>query len=560
MSTILSADSEISRIFSQYKDGLDAVKTQHQNGDNSKDIIRGITEITDTLVILILNEHLKQILGTDETPPHILMLAQGGYGRRELHPKSDIDLIFLYQNTLSSQEQEVVKSVFRTLFDLGFHVGHCCRSFKDAFETAVKDDQSRTAMSECRFLAGDWRLFEKFISDFWKIVSKNKKDFIRAKIENRLDRNARQGTTINISEPNVKESAGGLRDYHFGLWIGSLAQGHTLNLQHLKYHHLIDDQMMNAVERAIGFLWRLRNDMHFLTGKEQDVLAMLFQKEISQRLGYLDQKGRLSEEHMMRDYYKHALTLLEFADHMQRQCTPRPFWDYFKLKNKKALNDGFYLYDKEIHIPPDFHFFEHHPPRLIQAFILSAQYDAPLSKAAYTAIRDNLHLVDKAFIHHKDTAKLLREFFSLPCKIEPALQTMRKIGILEYLFPEWREIANLVRYDLVHRFTVDEHSILCLYYLDAIGEDSFQHSGDRAVLWKNLRRKDILRLSILFHDIGKGRNEDHSVLGSKLIDDIVKRLRYNEEDRTQMVFLVRNHLLMSHTAQHRDLADPPGDN
>ena len=536
MTTFLAPDSEIARIFSQYKESVDSIKIRHESGESSKDIIRSMTEVTDTLVILILNEHLNQILHTDETPSHILMLAQGGYGRRELHPKSDIDLIFLYQNALSPDEQEVVKSVFRTLFDLGFHVGHCCRSFKEAYETASKDDQSRTAMSECRFLAGDWRLFEKFTFDFWKVVSKNKREFIRTKIENRLDRNARQGTTINISEPNVKESVGGLRDYHFGLWIGSLSQGHTLNLLHLKYHHLIDDPMMDNVERAIEFLWRLRNDMHFLTGKEQDVLAMLFQKEISQRLGYQDLKGRLSEEHMMRDYYKHALTLLEFADHMQRQCTPRPFWEFFKLKNKKSLTDGFYLFDKEIHIPLDFHFFEHHPPRLIKAFILSAQYNAPLAKETYTAIRDNLHLVDKAFIHHKDTAKLLREFFSLPCKIEPALQVMRKIGILEYLFPEWREIANLVRYDLVHRFTVDEHSILCLYNLDSIAEDTFIHSGDRGTIWQNVKRKDILRLTILFHDIGKGRNEDHSVLGAKLIDGIVKRLRYNDEDRKQMVF------------------------
>ncbi|MBD3268065.1 [protein-PII] uridylyltransferase, partial [bacterium] len=511
---------------------------------------------TDTLVILLLIELLKEHLETDEMPSHMLLLAQGGYGRRELHPKSDIDLIFLHQHPLSEPEKELVKSIFRTLFDVGFHVGHCCRSYKEALETATKDDTSRTAMSESRFLAGDWRLFEKFKHDFWHTVAKNRKEYIRYKIIERNDRNARQGTTINISEPNVKESPGGLRDYQFGLWVGSLVKNRTMNLLHLKRAHFIDDRAMDRVEDAVTFLWRLRTDLHFLTGKEQDVLIMPIQKEVSQRLGYSDQRGRLSEEQMMRDYYKHASVLLDFAERMAQKCSPRPVWEFFKYKGKKSLTDGFFLFDKKIHMPPNFYFFEHHPPRLIQAFILSAQYQVPLAEETMVAIRDNLELIDKAFLHHKDTAKLLRQFFSLSHPIEPALQCMRKIGMLECLFPEWRDIANLVRYDLVHRFTVDEHSILCLYHLDHLAEDGMKHANDRRAIWDQLEQKDILRLAVLFHDIGKGRNGDHSILGAEIVEQIARRMRYQKEDRNKIQFLISKHLLMSHTAQHRDLADP----
>ncbi|MDX9755807.1 MAG: HD domain-containing protein, partial [bacterium] len=546
MVSVLTPDTRFAQIQSQYKENLQHALAAHRAGEDARELVRQLTETTDNLVLLTLKAFMKEILGQGDLPAHILLLAQGGYGRRELHPKSDIDLIFLYQNTLSAPEQELVKALFRTLFDFGFQVGHCCRSFKEALETATKDDQSRTAMSESRFLAGDYRLFERFKLDFWKTVSKNKKEYIRRKIEERQERNARHGTTINISEPHIKESPGGLRDYHFGLWLGSLVQGQTLNLLHLCYHHFITDAMMKKVQDALSFLWRLRNDLHFTTGKEQDVLLLTLQNELSQRLGYQDQRGRLSEEQMMRDYYKHALSLLEFADHMQQKCTPQPVWDYLRFKHKKALPGGFALFDRKIHTPPDLNFFEHHPPRLVQIFLHAAQYNAPLSDEALTAIRDNLHLADQAFLHHKETADLLRAFFALPGKIEPALQAMRKTGLLECLFPEWKDIANLVRYDLIHRFTVDEHSFLCLYHLDNLATDTVSHAKEREQIWRQIQKKDVLRLAILFHDIGKGRNGDHSILGARLIETIAQRLRYEESDINQMVFLVLNHLLMSH--------------
>jgi [protein-PII] uridylyltransferase len=555
MTTLPTQNSEIFHVHEHYKEDMARIRLMHESGEEPREIVREITEATDTLVILIVLEHLKQIMDVDEMPSHMLLLAQGGYGRRELHPKSDIDLIFLHNGELKKDEQEVVKAVFRSLFDIGFVVGHCCRSFKEAYDTASKDDQSRTAMTESRFLAGDWRLFEAFKIDLWKVISKNRKSFIQHKIEERADRNARYGTTINITEPNVKESPGGLRDYHFGIWLGSLAKSQTMNLLHLKRNHFIDDQMMTQIEQAIAFMWRLRNDLHFQTGKEQDVLIMAIQNATSQRLGYVDKNGRLSEEQMMRDYYKHATTLRTFADSMEKKCIPEPVWGALRYRRKKALSNGFYLFNKKIHIPPNFHFFEHHPPRLIEAFIHVVESGVPLAEEIEAAIRDNLDLIDKAFLHHKETARLLRKLFSLPKNIEPAIQSMRSLGVLNAIFPEWRDIANLVRYDLVHRFTVDEHSLLCLYHLENLREDRFKHALSRHRIFEESGHRDLIRLAVMFHDIGKGRDGDHSEIGAKLINRIGKRLRYSEEERGILAFLIKNHLLMSHTAQHRDLAD-----
>lgn len=552
----LPVNSTLKEIVQHYRSGMESLRSRHEAGEDPREIVQEITACTDTMIIRFLLEHLARALQRDDLPSHILLLAQGGYGRRHQHPQSDIDLLFLYKDSLNPLEQNLVGEVFRSLFDSGFKVGHCCRSYKEALEIVQNDHQSQTAMAESRFLAGDWRLFEQFKNDLWRILQRTRKEQIRIKLQEREKRLARFGSTINITEPNVKESPGGLRGYHFGLWIGSLLEGRTLNLLHLKRCRLIDDQTMNRVEKAVAFLWRLRNDLHFMTGKEQDVLALTLQQEIARRLGYTDRGGRLAEEEMMRDYYTHAMTISDFSEQIVRFAAPKPFWSFLRMKSRKSLGDGFTLCDREIHCPPDLHFFEHFPQRMLTAFIHAARRNARLSNETAMMIHDNLELVDQAFTHDKSNSALLREFFALDCNIEPALQMMRRTGLLECLFPEWRAISSLVRYDLVHRYTVDEHLLLCLYHLEHLLEDSVNYREERFILWRECKDKDLLRLAVLLHDIGKGREGDHSESGAQLVDNIARRMRLPDNKRERLIFFVRRHLTMSHTAQHRDLSDP----
>ncbi len=551
------AFSEIAPIFAHYQSDFRTIEARHEAGEDSRILVREMTEITDNLVLQLLLDRLLRILRQDELPRHMLLLAQGGYGRRQMHPFSDVDLLFLHNAPLRGEEEELVKSVFRCLFDLGFKVGHACRSFKQALDISHLDNHSQTAMAESRFLAGDWHLFEEFKHDLWRILQRNRKELIRVKTQEREERLARQGVTINITEPHVKESPGGLRDFHFGLWIGSLCQGRTLNLLHLRRCNLIDHQTMTQVDEAVAFLWRLRNDLHFFTRKEQDVLALPLQLDISRRLGYQDLPGRLAEETMMRDYYRHALTICEFAEKMITACAPRPFWRAVRLRPRKNLPDGFTLRGRLLGIPPDLHFYEHDPRRILQTFILAARHQAQLAPETAVAIQDNLELVDQAFLHDKHHAALLREFFALPVPIDKAVQEMRQTGLLERLIPEWRGIASLVRYDLVHRYTVDEHSWLCLYHLENLRADPMHYAAERYSIWQECAHRDVLRLAVLFHDIGKGKDSGpHALTGARLVDEIARRLRLSDEKRGKLIFLVQHHLAMSHTAQHRDLSDP----
>lgn len=535
---------------------MQAIRRRHESGDDPLTVVRDITGATDRLILAILHDQLNRRLNLEELPLNLLLVAQGGYGRREMHPRSDVDILFLYHNHLTDEQSELIKALFRNLYDLGFMVGHCCRSFRDALEMAASDSHSQTAIFESRLLSGDWRLFEAFKDQFWRSERRRRNEYIQRKIEERKQRLARYGGAINITEPNIKESPGGLRDYHFGLWMGSLHQGRTLKLLHMKRAHLIDDEMMRRVERAIAFLWRLRTDLHFLTGKEQDVLAMPIQHEVSQRLGYVDREERIAEESMMRDYFGHAYHLRVFADHMESIAQPTSFWNFIKLKPRRSLTDGFFIQNNEIQTPPNIHFFEHNPRRLLQVFIHMAIHETPLSTDTRNAILDNLELIDEAFLRDRQTAALFHRFFSLTCNIEEAVQAMRETGVLERIFPEWRDISRLVRYDLAHKFTVDEHSLLCLYHLEHLEDAPLSFSRERALLWKQCKDRDVLRLAVLFHDIGKGRNADHSVVGAKLADEMALRFSLPDEKRDQLVFLVRHHLLMSRTAQRRDLTDP----
>lgn len=549
-------ETEIPSVFAHYRDDMRTIRQLHESGEDAGSIIREITDATDTFILRLFLHHLRTIMRSDEPPPHLILLAQGGYGRRELHPKSDIDILFLHTKPLEERDERLVKAAIQSLFDLGFVVGNAIRTFREAIDIAQRDIEIQTAISESRFLLGDWRVFEEFKHEFWRGLRKNRHDYIRRKIAERESRLKRHGFTLNITEPHIKESPGGLRDYHFGLWLGSLAECRTMNLTQLKRHRLIDDLMAMRVQNALNFLWRVRTDLHFHHEREQDVLVMPIQHDLSMRLGYRDRQGRLAEEEMMRDYYRHALTLRQFADHMIRVSNPKPFWSFLQVTKKKNLPDGFYIKNNQLFIPPNIYFYEHYPQRLVQTFIHAAENNAPLAGETLNAIHDNLDLVDQAFLHDKNVTALIRKFFALPQGIERSLREMRKSGFLERMFPEWKTIQFLVRHDMVHRYTVDEHSLLCLYHLENLLEDDFQFAQERFTLWYNCAERDVLRLAVLFHDIGKGKEGDHSIVGARMADTIARRLRMPETKRKMLVFLVENHLIMSHTAQHRDLSDP----
>ncbi|MFH1740490.1 MAG: [protein-PII] uridylyltransferase [bacterium] len=555
---VLSPAPTVHSPIETYREALQSVAESHSEGASGSSTLAKITIATDALLLGVLQEKMRELgLDNDETASKMCLVALGGYGRKEMHPQSDIDIMFLFPKKPDKESEDLVSRTLRHLFDARLQIGNVTRDFAAARSMARQDLESLTAMLEGRLIWGDLGHYETSYGQITQIIRRNRRRLIDGKIQERSERLAKYGDTINIQEPNLKDSPGGLRDYHHALWLASFHAARKLNLPELNRMGLLQGQDYRAVREALEFLWRLRTDLHLLNGKKSDRVTMDLQQELAARLKYCDQDLRLAEENLMRDYYRAALDVQEFADRATARIAPRPVWQrWFHRVRTVDLGDGFVVRDNEIHIPEDIHFFEHAPQRLMDVFVHAVQSRTTLSQAAAAAIYDNRDLIDESFLSEEETIQKIRMIFQHIGRIVPALRLMRRLGILHRLFPEWRGITNLVRHDLHHRYTVDEHTLLTLHYVETLHEDDMTFSSERAAMWQGLTNRDVLRLATFCHDIGKGRGGDHCEIGADMTNDIAERLQFSERERADLRFLVSRHIMMSQTAQRHDLSDP----
>lgn len=541
-----------------YREALLSIEKAHLDGAAGSQVVADIAAATDALLVGVLQAKLGEHgLDAKSIAERMCLVALGGYGRKEMHPRSDIDVMFLFPKEPDSESEELVSDMLRALFDAHLQIGNVVRDFASVPIIAREDLSSLTAMLEGRLIWGDPRQYERFCRRLARSVQRNRKRLISGKVAERAQRLARYGCTINIQEPDVKESPGGLRDYHHGLWLASFLRGRKLNLAELYRTRLIYDQEYQPLREALEFLWRLRTDLHLLTRKKCDLISMDLQEELATRLKFQDRENRLAEEILMRDYYRAALVIQEFADHMTEQSTYQPIWEkLIRRVRRLELGDGFTLRGTQVDTPRDVHFFENVPQRLLDVFVYAVKSRVALTQSAAAAVHENRNLVDERFRSQEETARKIRMIFRWPGRIVPALRIMRRLGILPRLFPEWRGIENLVRHDLHHRYTVDEHTLLALHHLETLQEDELDFTEERVALWQSLRCRDVLRLATMCHDIGKGRGGDHCEIGARIADEIGARLRFSDQERADVRFLVSQHIMFSQTAQRHDLTDP----
>ncbi len=541
-----------------YRETMKSIEQVHRQGASGSQVLAKITAATDSLLVDLLSDKAQE-LGLDRTQlaDQMCLVALGGYGRKEMHPHSDIDVMFLFPNKPDKEAENLVSKMLHALYDARLQIGNVTRDFAAAREIAREDLQSLTAMLEGRLIWGNLQQYETFFGQLSAIVRKNRKQLIAGKVRERQERIARYGNTINIQEPNLKDSPGSLRDYHHGIWLASFMRARKMNLAEMSRVGLILDREYRDLQKALEFSWRLRTELHLITGKKSDHVQMYLHQQLANQLGFQDEAGRLAEEILMREYFRTALAIQEFADRMSELATPKPFWRrVFHRVQVVDLGDSFRLRGGEIDIPRDLHFFENSPQRILDAFLHMIHTRASFSPFAITAIHENRNLIDADFVKEEESVGKIRMIFQYPGRIVPALRVMRRQGILHRLFPEWREIANLVRHDLHHRYTVDEHTLLALEYLETLEEDDLEFSAERLALWSTLDCRDLLRIAALYHDIGKGRGGDHCEIGAERVDRVAEILRLSEQDRADLHFLVLRHFMMSQTAQRHDMSDP----
>ena len=489
----------------------------------------------------------------------LVLVALGGYGRGELHPLSDLDLMLIYDGEMGLYVQRATQGLLYALWDLGLQVGHAVRSLPDCLAMARTDFPSRTSMQQARFLVGDRRLFNRFRKVLAEnIYQKDFAQFLETTLTERDQRYRKFGGSPYMGEPNVKESAGGLRDIHTAMWLASTKFG-TRTLRELADKRLINGREQKASDEALTFLWRVRNELHFLSGHKNDVLSRDIQPQIAKNFGYAGDELSLPVEKFMRDYYLHARVIHRVSRRLIARCreTLSRRATVQRRLRQDALADGLIVLDEQLHLAqPDGRAFREDPLRILKVFWHSHQLGFELGVEVERAIEDSLDLIDDAFRASPEARDLFLGICRSWGRTAQTLREMHELGVLGRYLPEWGALTCLVQYDVYHKFTADQHSLIAVQNLEALAPGQSPDSEGNAQVVSELERPGLLMLGMLLHDIGKGKGHGHVAKGIPLIEALTARIGLPADDADKVIFLVAHHLTMSHIAQRRDIDDP----
>ncbi|MBI2160047.1 MAG: [protein-PII] uridylyltransferase [Candidatus Rokubacteria bacterium] len=540
-------------------EGFDSLKVRHAEGASGEESVRTYARLMDD-VILSLTRLIAADAAADGLPgTPLVVMALGGYGRGELHPLSDIDLMVIYEGEISPHVQRMMQELLYSLWDLGLHIGHSLRSLEDCVAMARTDFPSRTSMQEARFLAGDRRLFAKF----QRVLRENvfRRDFgqfLETTLGERDQRYRKHGASPYIGEPNLKESAGGLRDMHTAMWLGAAKFG-ARTLRELADKGLITPREQAAADAALTFLWRVRNELHFFSGHKNDVLARDVQPRIAKNLGYENDDASLGVERFMRDYYLHARVIHRVSKRLIARCqeTLRHHGSAERRQRQQALADGLVFFDGRLHlVDRDPRPLRADPARLMKVFWHLHRLGCELSLDLERAVEDSLHLVDEAFRRSDAVRELFLDICRNWGRVAQTFSEMHELGFLGRYLPEFGALTCLVQYDVYHRFSADQHSLLGVEHLEALAPGQSAESEGAARVFSEVEKPELLMLGMLLHDIGKAKGHGHVAKGIPLVRELTTRMGLPPRDAAAVEFLVAHHLTMSHIAQRRDIHDP----
>ncbi|WP_020174336.1 [protein-PII] uridylyltransferase [Methyloferula stellata] len=498
------------------------------------------------------------------TQKRLVIAAVGGYGRGTLAPGSDIDLLFLLPTEESKWGERVVEAMLYVLWDLRQKVGHSTRSIEDCLALAREDMTIRTALFEARFILGDEVLFEDMRTRFdQEIVSKTAIEFVTAKLAERDRRLTQSGRTRYLVEPNVKEGKGGLRDLNTLFWIAKYVY-RVRTTAELVEAGLFSRQEYQLFCRCEEFLWRVRCHMHFVTGRAEERLSFDLQPIMAARLGYSARAGLASVERFMKHYFLVTkdvgnLTTILCAALEERQTMPEAVIDRFERRStprKKRVNSqDFAIENGRVTVTrPDV--FERDPVNLIRLFWIADRNGVAIHPDATRLVTLSLKRIDNELRSDPAANALFLDILTSHHATEVVLRLMNEAGVLGRFIPEFGRVVALMQFNMYHHFTVDEHLLRAVGVLADL--ESRRKVEDHPLpneILSSLADRRVVYLALFLHDVAKGREEDHSLAGMEVALKLGKRLGLDPAETETVAWLVENHLLMSDTAQRRDLAD-----
>ncbi|MGY3032119.1 [protein-PII] uridylyltransferase [Bradyrhizobium sp. USDA 4354] len=495
------------------------------------------------------------------------VVATGGYGRGLMAPESDIDLLFILPYKQTAWGEQVAEAILYCLWDMGLKVGHATRSVDESIRQARGDMTIRTAILETRFLTGDKPLYEELVERFDKeVVQGTASEFVTAKLAEREERHRRGGQSRYLVEPNVKDGKGALRDLHTLFWIAKYVY-RVRDTHELVGRGVFDAQEYRSFRRCADFLWSVRCNLHFYCNRAEERLSFDLQREIAIRLGYTSHPGMQDVERFMKHYFLVAkevgnLTAILCAKLEDQQAKPAPVLSRMMarlrpsaVKRRVPDSDDFIVDNNRINVAaPDV--FKHDPVNLIRIFRLAQKNNLAFHPDAMRDVTRSLGLINAGLRENPEANRLFMEILTSD-NAEIVLRRMNETGVLGHFIRAFGKIVSMMQFNMYHHYTVDEHLIRCIGFLQDIERGGIEEFALASDLMRKTRpeHRAVIYIATLLHDVAKGRPEDHSVAGAKVARRLCPRLGFSPADTELVAWLIEEHLTMSTVAQSRDLSD-----
>ncbi|ACI99972.1 [protein-PII] uridylyltransferase [Rhodospirillum centenum] len=544
------------------EEGRRAIRSRFEAGGRGDDCVRATARLADAIIQALADFAIHHAYPVAVATPgeRFALAATGGYGRSELAPASDIDLLFLLPYKRTPRVEQLVEYMLYMLWDLGWKVGHAVRSADDCIRLSRDDVTIRTALLESRFLWGEAALFGEMKKRFAREVAANTASaFIEAKLAERDARHLKVNDSRYVLEPNLKEGKGGLRDLHTLFWIAKYAY-QVDDVEDLVAQGVLLPEESQRFAKAQNFLWTARCHLHYLTGRQEDRLTFDVQAEIARRLGYTDHAGTSGAERFMKHYFLTAkdvgdLTRIFCANLEQESRRPPRFAFLRKAFSRSGGVEGFQVDAGRLNIRNERQFRDR-PLDMIRLFHLAQATDLDIHPNALRAITRALSAIGPKLREDPEANRLFLEILTGEKDPEIILRRMSEAGVLARFVPDFGRIVALMQFDMYHTFTVDEHTLFALGILHRIESGALKDEVPLASeVIQTVSSRRALYVAMMLHDIAKGRGGDHSVLGAKVAEKLCPRLGMTEEETETVAWLVRWHLIMSSTAFKRDLDD-----
>lgn len=528
------------------------IRALHERGTPGMQVCHALTDLVDRTVEKVYRKSLAELDPNERSglAGATALVPHGGYGRRDMAPHSDVDLMILHDSNAGGLLAPLAQRLMRDLFDVGLTVGQSVRTVSQACNLAREDATILTSLAESRHLVGNEELFTRFSARFDQQMRRGRSGVLSRIAAARQDERNQFGETVYLLEPNVKRSRGGLRDLQMLRWLGSVRYG-VQDADGLRLRGLISELDYRALRRAHEFLLRLRNEMHFHADKPNDALDRVEQLRIAEKFGYAPQHGLLAVEVLMRDYFRLTSEVSDIVSRFAVRARSQHAWQKIAAPLWSHRFEGDFLVGPGsiAASPRALPTITGSLAQILRLCDVANLYDKPIHHETMEAIRAAVpQLPDEV---DEPAAARFRSLLSQPARLGELLRSLHAMAVLEKILPEFEHARCLLQFNQYHKYTVDEHCFRAVEH----AADFRLDPGLFGDIYRGLKRKWLLHLALLLHDLGKGYEEDHSDVGQRIAESTASRLRLNERDTNVLSFLVHKHLMMSHLAFRRDTGD-----